>query len=214
MKKILLLSLLAVILVYVFKQKVYDPYLWKKSINTPEHALKLGSFIFSKKRGSNGSQSYETHYLVYKVTEINGDYVRLSVIRKLSQKDAHQDGDFSTTEEDFEKLKHIIKQLTVTGILREDLYKEDNRAPFEINDYLMTKYPALQTSRYYFEDVANNKKNIPMPSNHIDRLDYFEIVYSKKEIIEHGELTPWVMNNRPYPEILYNMAKSIDLIQN
>lgn len=214
MKKILILSLLALIAVYAFKQNVHDPYQWKKAINSPEHQLKVGSIIFNRQRGSNGSQTPKTDYLVFKVTEINGDYVRLSVIRQLSQKDLHQDGEFSTTKENFEKLKQTINQLIITGILQEDLYKGNNSDPLEINDYLTEKYPALKKSRYYFEDIPDKQKNIPMPKNHNERMSYFESVYSKKEIIEHGELTPWLMENSTEPEVFHGYAESIDLIKN
>jgi hypothetical protein len=56
--------------------------MWKKAINSPEHKLQLGSFIFSKQRGSNGSQSIENKYFIFKVIEVNGDYVRLSVNKR------------------------------------------------------------------------------------------------------------------------------------
>jgi len=51
MKKILIISLLALISIYAFKQMIYNPHIWKQTINSPEHKLQMGSFIFSKKQG-------------------------------------------------------------------------------------------------------------------------------------------------------------------
>lgn len=94
MKKTLIIIVIALIAAYVVKRMVVDPYLWKKAIATPEHALKLGSFVFSKRRGHNGSQSMENQYFILKVTEIQGDYVRMAVIRKLKAGDQIVQGIF------------------------------------------------------------------------------------------------------------------------
>ncbi len=158
MKKILLISVIVVIAFYVLKEKVYKPFMWKKALNTKEHQLQLGSFIFSKQRGSNGSQSSTTYYFVFKVIEIKGDYVRLSVIRRLSQKGQISQGDFSTTSADYKSLKQNIKKLLITPILSEDLYKGDGPR-YSLNDYLLEKYPDLKKSRYYYEDHAAEYKS-------------------------------------------------------
>ncbi|MFQ6601022.1 hypothetical protein [Flavobacterium sp. C3NV] len=214
MKKILLISVIVVIAIYVLKEKVYKPYMWKKSLNTKEHQLQLGSFIFSKETGINGSQSYQKYYFVFKVIEINGDYVRLSVIRQLSEKDNLKESDFSTTSEQYKSLKQNIKTLTITPILFDDLYKGDGPR-FTLNDYLLKKHPVLKKSRYYYEDIPEDSKNKPMPENPNDLEMYFSMVYSKKEIIENGKLVPWTMTNsfngKP---LLSNYSKNIDLIIN
>lgn len=214
MKKILLISVIVVIAFYVLKEKVYKPYMWKKSLNTKEHQLQLGSFIFSKETGINGSQSYQKYYFVFKVIEINGDYVRLSVIRQLSEKDNLKESDFSTTSEQYKSLKQNIKSLTITPILFDDLYKGDGPR-FTLNEYLLNKYPVLKKSRYYYEDIPEESKNKPMPENPNDLEMYFSMVYSKKEIIENGKLVPWTMTNsfngKP---LLSNYSKNIDLIIN
>lgn len=202
MKKILLLSLLVIIVLYAFKQFVYNPYKWKKAINTPEHKLQLGSFIFSQQRGSNGSQSMQTYYYVFKVIEINGDYVRLSVIRQLSEKNNLKSSDFSTTKQAYNDLKNSIQKITITSILPEDLYKEDSS--FTLNNYLLTKYPSLKQSRYYYEDVK--------PPT--DSQEFFSLVYSKEEIINKGKLIPWVLNNSVTPELAERLSQNIDLILN
>ena len=216
MKKTLLIIVIALIAVYVVKRMVVDPYLWKKAIATPEHALKLGSFVFSKRRGHNGSQSMENQYFVFKVTEIHGDHVRLAVIRQMQQGKEIVTGEFSTTKEGYAELKDTVRSLLITGISRDDLFSRNRSrdgSPYKLDAYLLEKYPALNTSRYYFEDVPENKRNRPVPGDRMEREEYFTLVYSKKEIIEHGKLVGWVLNNSPEPE-LFNDPEKIDLILN
>ncbi len=202
MKKILLISILVIIILYAFKQFVYNPYKWKKAINTPEHKLQLGSFIFSKQRGSNGSQSIENKYFVFKVIEINGDYVRLSVIRQLSEKGKLKQSNFSTSKQAYNDLKNRIHKITITPIILGDLYKEG--ASFTVNDYLLAKYPALNQSRYYYEDVKLS----------VDSTQYFSLVYSKEKIIKSRKLVPWILNNSTTPELAERLSQNIDLILN
>ncbi|PBJ16057.1 hypothetical protein [Flavobacterium sp. ACN6] len=201
MKKVLFAGLLIIIILYAFRQLVYNPYKWKKAINTPEHKLQLGSFIFSKQRGSNGSQSMQTNYFIFKVIEINGDYVRLSVIRQLSEKDKIRSG-FSTKKEAYKDLKESIQKVTITPILPEDLYK--GSSSFTINDYLLDKYPSLQKSRYYSEDVKSST----------DPREYFSLVYSKEKIIAKGKLVPWIISNSDKPELAERLSENIELIVN
>lgn len=214
MKKIILISVITLVAFYLIREKVYKPYMWKKAINSKEHQLQIGSFIFSKETGINGSQSYQKYYFVFKVTEIDGDYVRLSVIRQLSQKDHLKESDFSATSDQYKSLKQNIKSLTITPILSEDLYKGDGPR-FTLNDYLLSKYPALKQSTYYYEDIPKESKNKGIPKDPADLEMYFSLVYSKKEIIEKGQLVPWTMtnsfNNQP---LLSQYAKNIDLIIN
>jgi len=211
MKKIILITVLVLITLYVLKQKVYKPYAWKKAINSKEHQLQLGSFIFSKQRGSNGSQSYENRYFVFKVTEINGDFVRLSVVRQLSQNKVIKSGDFSTTSEAYKQLKKTITTLTITPIQSTDLYHGDGPS-MTVNPYLVSKYPKITDSRYYYEDIP--QKNRPVPTDIGDLSYYLSLVYSKKEIIERGKLIPWGLNNSETPELLTRLSEDIDLIIN
>lgn len=213
MKKIILISLLVISVFYILKQFVYKPYAWKKAINNPEHKLQLGSFIFSKERGSNGSQSMQNYYFAFKVIEINGDLVRLSVIRKLSDKNNLLQSDFSTTKEGYKNLKENIQNLTITGILTEDLYKIDG-ATYTINDYLISKYPDLKKSRYYYQEIPEDKKNTAIPTNPDDLIMYYDLVYSKEEIIKNGRLSPYTMTNRSKAEIDTGLSQDIDLILN
>jgi hypothetical protein len=214
-KKLAIALILCTIVFIILRQKVYKPYIWKKAINSQEHKLQLGSFIFSKQSGSNGSQSFETKYFVFKVIEINGDYVRLSVIRQLSKKETMVEGDFSTTSDHYETLKENIKEQLITPIQSEDLYKGEG-PNFTLNDYLLEKYSDLKKSRYYYEDVSTEQKNKPLSAQTLDLNTYFSMIYSKKEIIENGELTPWTMTNSltNKPQIAYNLSQNIDLILN
>ncbi|MGK5025792.1 hypothetical protein [Janthinobacterium sp. RB2R34] len=214
MKKILLVFIVAVIALYAFKRLVVEPYLWKRAISTPEHQLQMGSFIFSKQSGHNGSQSMENQYFIFRVTEIQGDHVRLAVVRQLRAGDQIVEGDFSTTKKAYGELKDNINSLVATGISRDDLYgRRTGRDPLQIDAYLLEKYPALKTSRYYFEDVPAYRRNRPVPQDQMERSEYFSLVYSKKEIIEHGRLVAWILNNSPEPE-LSNRSEKIDLILN
>ncbi|MBF4491307.1 hypothetical protein IR010_02060 [Flavobacterium sp. MR2016-29] len=202
MKKIILIIVAVIIVLYAFKQLVYKPYTWRKAINNPEHKLQLGSFVFCKQRGANGSQSMQNYYFIFKVIEINGDYVRLSVIRQLSDKDKLQQSDFSTTKDAFKDLKDTIKHITITPILPEDLYKEG--ASFTLNDYLLDKYPSLKKSRFYYEDVKLDA----------NATEYFSLVYSKEEILKRGKLVPWILNNSDKHELAERLSEDIDLILN
>ncbi|RZJ49566.1 MAG: hypothetical protein EOO44_18025 [Flavobacterium sp.] len=215
MKTILISALIALAVFFILRQIVYKPYMWKKAINSKEHQLQVGSFIFSKQRGSNGSQSSTTYYFVFKVIEIKDDYVRLSVIRRLSQKGQISQGDFSTTSADYKSLKQNVKKLLITPILSEDLYKGDGPR-YSLNDYLLEKYPDLKKSRYYYEDHAAEYKSKISSTESIDMNIYFEMVYSKKEIIENGKLTPWTMTNsfNNQPSLSKELAEKIDLILN
>lgn len=214
-KTTLIVAIISTAVFFLIRQMVYKPYMWKKAIHSEAHKLQVGSFIFSKQRGSNGSQSFANKYFVFKVIEINGDFVRLSVIRKLSEKGTLSEGDFSTTSAHYKTLKENITSLLITPIQPEDLYKGDGPA-YSLNDYLLEKYPALQKSRYYYEAIPEQNKNKPLPVNALELNVYFSLVYSKKEIIENGKLTPWIMNNslKNTPEIADRLSQKIDLIVN
>lgn len=211
MKRIFFISLI-IIAIYTFKQLVYKPYAWKKAMNTPEHKLQLGSFVFSKQRGHNGSQSFENKYFIFKVTEINCDYVRLSVIRQLSQKDKLLQSDFSTTKDLFKDLKQNIHNIQITAILSEDLYK--GGSSFTINDYLLEKYPALEKSRYYYEDIPKDRKNIILTTDANNLSNYFNMIYSKNEIIKNGRLVPYTLKDNNEVQLTEKLSESIDLILN
>jgi len=216
MKKTIVIAIISFIIFYVIKEKVYKPYMWKKAMNTKEHQLQLGSFIFSKQRGTNGSQSYQNYYFVFKVVEISGDFVRLSVVRRLSKKDVITESDFSTTSKQYKALQENVEDLVITPIATEDLYHGDGPR-FTLNDYLLQKYPALHSSPYYYEASAENVTDKLLKEKTIVADYDFSLIYSKKEIIEKGLLTPYTINqygalNKPVLSSKY--AEHIDLIKN
>jgi hypothetical protein len=190
--------------------------MWKKAMNTKEHQLKLGSFIFSRQRGTNGSQSSQNYYFVFKVVEINADYVRLSVVRRLSKKDVITESDFSITSKQYKALKENIEDLLITPILTEDLYKGDGPS-FTLNAYLLQKYPNLNSSPYYYEANSEGIKDKLLKEKTIVADYDFSLIYSKKEIIEKARLTPYIIDqygalNKPVLSPQY--SNSIDLIKN
>lgn len=216
MKKAIIIAIITFVIFYILKEKTYRPYLWKRALNTQEHQLKEGSFIFSKQRGSNGSQSLENKYFVFKVTEITGDYVRLSVIRRLSKKDARVASDFSITSEQYQSLKENVQDLLITPILVEDLYKGDGPT-FTLNGYLLEKYPALKTSPYYYEVVPYKLQNTIDNENLKNSDSYLDLVYSKKEILERAKLTPYRIKyngKNNVPAAIRAYSESISLIKN
>lgn len=212
MKKILALGLLALLVAYVFKLMVYQPYMWKKAIATPEHRLQLGSYIFTNSMEHNGSQSRERRYFIFKVVEIEGDHVRLSVVRQLSPQSGPLSG-FSTTKDEYASLKDTVHNLTITKIALEDLYGKDGS--HKMNDHLLAKYPALKTSRYYFEDDSRLRKEAAESASTVaDAQAHLSLVYSKEQIISSARLVPWILNNSTTPELAPGLSKKIDLIVN
>jgi hypothetical protein len=83
-----------------------------------------------------------------------------------------------------------------------------------LNNFLLEKYPSLLESRYYFEEIPENKKNLPIPVDYNELQEYFSLVYSKDEIINKGKLVPWVLNNNTTPELAERLSQNIDLILN
>lgn len=212
MKKILALILLGLVVTYVVKQMVYQPYMWKKAIASPEHRLQLGSFIFTNSMEHNGSQSRERRYTIFKVVEIDGDHVRLSVVRQLSSPTGPLSG-FSTNASEYASLKKTINHLTITRIAMLDLYGD--KGSHQMNDQLLAKYPALKTSRYYFEDDTELRKEAAERMEMVaDREASLGLVYSEEQIISNARLVPWVFNNSTTPELAPALAKKIDLIVN
>lgn len=205
-KKILFVSILMLFVIYALREIVYKPYMWEKAMHTPEHRLQMGSFVFSKQDVSNNNQSGNYNYLIFKVIEINGDYVRLSPVRKLLEKKQPKTSDSSFTRETYRSLKLTINKLEVAGIHHEDLSKIESK--FTLNDYLLEKYPSLRKSHYYYETLSATEKNINTPSK------YFKLVYSKKKIIEKRKLIPYVITDSETPELAKELSQKASFILN
>ncbi|SEN35300.1 hypothetical protein SAMN05428959_1011319 [Duganella sp. CF517] len=212
MKKILALSLLVLVALYVLKLMVYQPYMWKKAIASPEHRLQSGSYIFTTSMEHNGSQSRERAYFIFKVVEIEGDHVRLAVVRQLSPPNQPLSA-FSTTKDEYASLKDGVRDLTVTKIAQADLYGKE--ASHTLNDRLLAKYPSLNSSRYYFEDDTELRTEAAAnPATVMEAEAYLRLVFSKAEIVANGKLVPWVLNNSPTPQLAPGLSKQIDVIVN
>ncbi|RED22574.1 hypothetical protein BD847_3204 [Flavobacterium cutihirudinis] len=205
-KKVLFVSILMLFVIYALREIVYKPYMWQKAMHTPEHRLQMGSFVFSKQDVSSSTQSGNYNYLIFKVIEINGDYVRLSPVRKLLEKKQPKTSDSSFTRETYRSLKLNINKLEVAGIHHEDLHKI--KTNFTLNDYLLEKYPSLKKSQYYYEEVSPNEKNINIPSK------YFKLVYSKEKIIEKRKLIPYRITDSETPELAKELSQKASFILN
>jgi hypothetical protein len=191
---------------------VYQPYIWKKAIASPEHRLQPGSYIFTNSMEHNGSQSRERRDVIFKVMEIEGDHVRLAVVRRLSPQTGPLSG-FSTTADEYASLKHTIHDLAITSIESADLYGK--AASHTMNDQLLAKYPALKTSRYYVEDDTGRRREAASNAATVADVEaYLSLVYSKEQIIANASLVPWILNNSTTPELSPGLSKKIELIVN
>ncbi|MCT2562119.1 hypothetical protein [Chryseobacterium herbae] len=219
-KTVILTSLLVLIGLFFVLKKQYNQYVWRKTIVTPEHKLKVGSIIFSKElRVDGGSQWYKMNYSLFKVIRIKGDFVRIAPIDKLyTSRDLSADNDLPPAAE-YEYMKNNIGRTIVTGILREDLYA-NGAPPFILTADLKKKYPSLFKSRYYYEELSEKDKNTSIPKNKITDIEnWLGLTYSVKQIVEHGVLVPYTLTDNfenysllPYLADGYDIK--IDLIIN
>lgn len=203
MKKALFVSILMLFVFYACREIVYKPYIWKKDMKTPEHRLQMGSFVFSKQDPLDSNQSGGYNYLIFKVIEINGDYVRLSPVRRLLEERQPKFSDSSFARETYRSLKLNINKLEIAGISREDLSKE--KPNFTLNNYLLEKYPSLKKSHYYYEELPPASKS---------SAKYFKLVYSKEKIIEKRKLIPYLVTDGDGPELARELSQKASLILN
>ena len=105
--------------------------------------------------------------------------------------------------------------MLITPVVSTDLYKGDGPS-FVLNDYLLNKYPSLHQSPYYYEDMtADRKGKLSTPTANAS--EDFDLVYSKKGIIEDRALIPYSIIYDPLqrkPALGSKSGRSIDLIQN
>ncbi|WP_316804468.1 hypothetical protein [Pedobacter nototheniae] len=220
---LLLISLLLLTVLCFYLKRKYNQHLWQKTITSTEHKLQLGSFIFSKVwRADGGSQWYKTSYSVFKVIRIKGDFVRVEAVNKLYLTTNLLEEPFLSPSDEYENLKKNIANITVTGILREDLYKQGGGA-FVLTKDLKEKYPGLNHSRYYYEDMPDTEKIALMPKNKIDEIEnWMGITYSAAHIVNDGKLVPYTLTNdfgdykkdNKTPFLAPDYGTDIDLIVN
>ena len=175
--------------------------------------IQVGSYIFTKGTKTNGSQSFERSYLIFKIMDIKNDYVRLSVVREFYTSKNANDGYFSAKKQIYENAKNSIAKTIVTPILSEDIGDWND---LTLNDSLTKKYPSLLKSRLFVEDVSNNIKPTVESPIYGYKNAYFSLVYSKKEIIENAKLVPYIYRNSISEdvELIQDYSENIDLIVN
>ncbi len=196
----------------MFYKLVYKPFIWQKAMESKEHKLQVGSYIFTNEIGSNGNQSFERQYFIFKVMSIHDDYVRLSVVRKLYSSKKRIDGYFSIDKNGYESAKQSIQSSIVTPILSSYIYYND----YILTDSLKIKYPNLSKSRLFVEDVSQNIKPTKESPIYGYKDAYFSLVYSKKEIIDDAKLVPYIYGNsiNEDVELIHDYSEKIELIVN
>jgi len=212
---LIIIGAISLLVIFFIVKLKYKRHQWSRTIAEPEHQLEVGSFIFSKTTGSNGSQSSQNYYHILKVVRIDKDYVKLAVVRQLSNKDKEIEGDFTTSAEEYEKMKTRITSKIVTGIPLVDLHAQGGDG-LHLTKYLTDKYPDLLKSRYYYEDVSPELKNKLLPTDQGGLQDYIVSVYSAEHIKQEGKLVPYSLTNinDGVPYLANQLSKSIDLIVN
>lgn len=210
MKKKVLVSILLVTIIFVLYKLVYKPFIWQKTINSKEHKLQVGSYIFSKNLISNTDAfTRSKYYFVKIVTEIKGDYVRLANIQKLHLLNDVQHSLPSKNDNYYNNLKSTIDTIKFTVINLDENVINVNKP-----DNLLKYYPILKTQPFYYT-VGYANKIIPLDARGNPVSDYFDAVYSKKEIIENAKLVRYTLTNQfnGIP-VLYDLDEKIEIIVN
>lgn len=204
------LSMIAAASVFLYLKKRYNQRLWNEAMANPDHQLQTGSFIFSKR---NEVQSKEIHYSIFKVVRIDGEYVKLSNIRQFPGKGNSVNTNFLMTAEHYESIKNNIQQVVITGILAEDLSQKSN---LTLTEDLLLKYPELNKSGYYFEDLASDEKNKPLPADISGCQRYMNQIYSAEHIIKNWRLRLYSLTDLPslMPSLEAGRREIIEVIIN
>ncbi len=220
MKKNMIIAICILLFFVVACNFIYTYSVTKKELKLSAKQLQLGSYIFSTSMGYNGNQSWQKNYFVFKVTQIQDDYVRLAVVRKFygSQKMfdvriSPSDGYFSANKEIYEDAKNTIENAIVTLVESHDIYNSNDLI---LTDSLRLKYPSLKKSRLYVEDVSKNIKPTKESPIYGDISFFFSLVYSKNEIMNNAQLVPYLDNARNDDKIRleYGYSEDIDKIIN
>lgn len=220
MKKNMIIAICILITFVAGYSCIYKPYVSKKEVKNAAQNLQVGSYIFSTSMGYNGNQSLQSHYFVFKVTQIVDDYVRLAVVRKFygSQKMfdvrlSALDGYFSASKAIYEDAKKTIANDVVTAVKTK--YIRDYNELI-LTDSLRLKYPGLLKSRLFVEDVSNLIKPTKESPIYGDKMFFFSLVYSKKEIMNNAKLVPYYYNysNDNKISLEYGSSENIDKIIN
>lgn len=199
MKRNIIIVLFGLIVLYSLYRCVYKPNSLRKEVKISAEKLRVGSYIFVTQIKHNGSQSFEKGYAIFKVTQIMDDFVRLAVVRKFfaSQKAFdvrifESDGYFSATKGIYKDAKQTIINNIVTAVKSEDIGHYNHLV---LTDSLRSKYPTLVKSRLFVEDVSNDIKPTKESPIYGDKTIFFNLVYSKKEMINKGQLVTYIYRN-------------------
>ncbi len=211
MKRKILIALATTIVLIVLYKLVYKPFIWQSQMKSKEHKLQVGSYIFSTNEIANANTFIsETHKRVQIVTEINGDYVRLATIKKVNLPKEILQSYPPNNINYYDNLKNTIATDTITAISMEfrDYHNEDE------NRYLLRYYPMLMEFPLYYDTGFANKKP-SLDARGFTKDEYFDDVYSKKEILKNGSLVSYTLTNQfnGIP-VLYDLGEKIELIVN
>ena len=207
--KIFKISILILIIFALYKL-VYKPFMWRKLMTTNEHKLQIGSYIFSVIEVTNGDTFTRSDYhSVRIVTDIDGDYVRLAAVQKFINPNEQINSLPSKNDNYYNNLKSTIDTIKFTVV---DL----DEKVININDQknILKYYPVVKKQPFYYT-VGYANKPIPLDARGNPTSDYFDKVYSKKEIIENGKLVRYDLTNQfnGIP-VLYDLGEEIELIIN
>lgn len=207
--KIFKITMLILAILALYKL-VYKPFLWQKTIKSNQHKLQIGSYVFSVNEISNGDTFTRSNYFfVHIVTEIKGDYVRLAAVQKFINPGEQINSLPSKNDDYYNNLKSTIDTIKFTAV---DL--DENVINVNKPDNLLKYYPILRTQPFYYT-VGYANKPIPLDARGNPISDYFDAVYSKKEIIENAKLVRYTLTNQNNGiPILYDLGEKIDLIIN
>ena len=207
MKKQILILCSVITIIFILYKLVYKPFAWQYAIQTKEHKLQVGSFIFSYNKISNTDTfTSNNHYFVRIVTDIDDDYVRLTTIKKLYLPNQKMQSLPSNNDNYYDNLKSTITNKRITevnidyGLINEFFTKEY---------FLLKHYPMLHEFPFYYEIGFANKSK-PITENGTVDFQYFENVYSKKEIIENAKLVRYTLTNQTNNlPVKYNLGKKL-----
>ena len=207
--KIIIAIISIAIVLYIVKNSC-DKYQWNKDLKTPEHQLQVGSYVFSVNKISNPNTFISSNdYTVTVVTDIDGDYVRLAAVRKFVNKGDQINSLPSKNDNYYNNLKTTIDTIKFTVV-------DVNENMINVSDQKnILKYYPIVTKQPFFYTVGYANKPIPLNARGNPRYDYFDAVYSKKEIIENAKLVRYDLTNRfDGIPVLYDLGEKIELIIN
>jgi hypothetical protein len=208
-KQIFILGVIFLTLFVLYKL-VYKPFLWQKKMQSKEHTLQVGSYIFSVNEISNGDTfTRSNYYFVHIVTEIKGDYVRLAAVQKFTNPEDQINSLPSKNDNFYNNLKSTIDTIKFTAV---DV--DENVINVNKTENILKYYPIVKKQPFYYT-VGYANKLIPLDARGNPVSDYFDAVYSKKEIIENTKLVRYDLTNQNNGiPVLYDLGEKIEIIVN